>query len=128
MDPLARAVEAANGPWPVLAIFILCFSVLTWKLAIPLLRMTRESHEATEQIKQDIVTNHGSKNIGDAIDRLTEWMLQHLEESRTEAAQVADLRREFVVHLVDSGESKAGVTEALARLDERLGQLENKSA
>lgn len=32
----------------------------------------RATNEKVTQVQQDIVTNHGSKNLGDAVDRLTE--------------------------------------------------------
>lgn len=72
MDALAQAVEAADGPWPVLAIALIGLYALFWKFGNQILVAVREGHAETKQISESIVTNHGSKNIGDAVDRLTE--------------------------------------------------------
>ncbi len=71
MDNLARAVEAADGPWPVLAIAIIGLYVLAWKFGKDIISALKANHAETKHISDSIVTNHGSKNIGDAIDRLT---------------------------------------------------------
>ncbi|UVD40580.1 membrane protein [Microbacterium phage Figueroism] len=34
-------------------------------------KQTQATNAKVEQVQNDIITNHGSKNIGDAIDRLT---------------------------------------------------------
>lgn len=96
MDQLARAVEAADGPWPVIAIGLIGLYVLAWKFGGELLSLLRENiqltkaaHDETKQISESIVTNHGSKNLGDAIDKITEKLegmdqrLQVLEENRS---------------------------------------------
>jgi hypothetical protein len=72
MDSLARAVEAADGPWPVLAIAVIGLYVLAWKFGKDFLSILKANHAETKHISESIVTNHGSKNLGDAVDRLTE--------------------------------------------------------
>ena len=72
MDSLAQAVQAADGPWPVLAIALIGLYALFWKFGNQLLTLTKEVHSEAKNVSDSIVTNHGSKNIGDAIDRLTE--------------------------------------------------------
>lgn len=81
-DTLARAVEAADGPWPVLAIALIGLYALFWKFGNQLLSLMQAQHEETKGIAESIVTNHGSKNIGDAVDRLTEnvWVIKDYVE------------------------------------------------
>lgn len=78
MSDLARAVEAANGFWPVLAIAIIGVYVLVWRFGNQLLSHSRdtlaratEAEDSVRSIRTAIVTNHGSTSLGDSIDRLT---------------------------------------------------------
>lgn len=99
MEDLVKAVQAADGPWPVLAIAILGVYVLLWRFGGKILDVVKEAnttaaaaHAEARSISKSIVTNHGSKNIGDAIDRLTESMsdvqarLTRLEGFHSDAA------------------------------------------
>ena len=79
MDSLAQAVQAADGPWPVLAIAIIGVYVLVWKFGSQILDLAKAAHQETKSISESIVTNHGSKNLGDAIDRLYEMQLVQTE-------------------------------------------------
>lgn len=73
-----EVVQAADGPWPVLAIFLIGLYVLVWRFGSQLLSVAKDAHTETKNISESIITNHGSKNIGDAVDRLTEsvWAIQ----------------------------------------------------
>lgn len=78
MDSLVEAVKAADGPWPVLAIAIIGLYFLVYRFGGQLIALAHEgndtaaaAHLEVKQVAESIVTNHGSKNIGDAIDRLT---------------------------------------------------------
>lgn len=141
-DALARAVEAADGPWPVIAIAVIGLYVLLWRFGGQLLAVARENnvvaheakdvavaaHDEAKQISESIITNHGSKNLGDAVDRLTAWMLTHLDESREADRAVALLRSQFVLHLATSAETEEAVRKSLTDIDDRLGNLELKGA
>ncbi|QDP44078.1 membrane protein [Microbacterium phage McGalleon] len=50
---------------------------------------TTEAKKKVEQVQKDIITNHGSKNIGDAIDRLWEKLL---DVSKTQDGLVEDVK------------------------------------
>lgn len=138
MDPLARAVEAADGPWPVFAIAILGLYVLVWRFGGQLLNVARDNndlakgavttatkaHEQIKQVSDSIVTNHGSKNLGDAIDRLSEWMLLHLEESRNDAEALTTLRTSFIHHIAETDGDREKIRTTLSDIDDRLTALE----
>lgn len=138
MDPLARAVEAADGPWPVFAIAIIGLYVLIWRFGGQLLRVAQENnglargavttatkaHQQIREVSEQIVTNHGSKNLGDAIDRLSEWMLLHLEESRNSDEALSTLRSSFVQHIAETDAVRTTLTTTLTEIDERLAALE----
>lgn len=83
MDGLARAVEAADSGWAVLAIFIIGLYVLVWKYGGQMLQLAKDTnqvanqnHVKTEAITKSIITNHDSRNIGDAIDKLTDALIE----------------------------------------------------
>ena len=133
MDSLAEAVQAADGPWPVLAIALIGVYALVWKYGRDLLLMARTAAEASTEaaevakaahqesmdISESIVTNHGSKHLGDAVDRLTEWTIQHMIESRVDSKLLRDLRSDFVLHQLEEDTERS-------KVDSRLSKLEQK--
>lgn len=117
MDTLLKAVEAADGPWPVLAIFIIGLYVLVWRYGGALLAIVRANTEVAaqanakaDQISAAIVTNHGSANLGEAVDRLYE--------------ELTGLRGEFTAHLAQAVQLLAAQQSQAAALDQRLRKLE----
>lgn len=140
MDSLADMVKAADNGWAVLAIIILGMYVLAWRFGGEILRLARENNAAvkrtqvaaeetrteTQAISENIITNHGSKNLGDAIDRITDWMLMHLEESREADRRLSELRKEFISHLVSGNQTLTRVEEKLVDLDTRVEAVEDK--
>lgn len=85
-DGLVRVVEAADSGWAVLAIFLLGLYVLAWRYGGEALTLLRSTHDTAEHVATSIVTNHGSKNLGDAVDRLT----VSIEANRLEVRGVND--------------------------------------
>ena len=73
-----------------------------------------------EQVQKDIITNHGSKNIGDAIDRLTtkvtvlgdnqDQLILDVKALKTHDAEV-DSRLDTIEHA--SQETKDAVTDSI---------------
>lgn len=138
MNSLEKAVEAADGPWPVIAIAIIGLYLLIWKFGAQLLTIGKTNQglakdavktaslakDQVQAVADQMVTNHGSKNLGAAIDRLTEWMLLHLEESRNGDEQLRALRLEFMQHLVTTDSERGHFQTTLADIDTRLSQLE----
>lgn len=116
MDWLAEVVQAADSGWAITAIFLLGIYVLLWKFGGEVLQLVRDinttAHHANktavankkqvEDIATSIVTNHGSKNLGDAVDRITEWMLSHMAETREANEKLTALSDRLEEHIGDS--------------------------
>jgi len=137
---LADAVAATDGPWALAAIAVIGLYVLLWRYSGQIIGLLQENrdraevavekaevvHQEVRDISSAIVTNHGSKNLGDAVDRLSQWMLLHLEEARDDAEELRVLKREFIAHISQTDMDRASIRRTLAEVDERLGHLETK--
>lgn len=108
MDGISEIVEAADSGWALAAIFLIGIYLLLWKYGGEMLRLSRENNLVTKNVADSIVTNHGSKNLGDAVDRLTEsvWSVQaDLKAIENEQALTsAKLGHHLVAYSVDSAE------------------------
>lgn len=83
MDSLAELVDAVDSWWSIMALLMIGLYALAWKFGSELIHNTRKTNES-------IQTNHGSKNLGDAVDRLTDLLLAHSEDiSEIKSTQVA---------------------------------------
>ena len=71
-EDVAVIIEAVDSWRSVLILLILGFYSIFWKYGREMLSLMRETTKVTKNIKTDIITNHGSKNLGGAIDSLTE--------------------------------------------------------
>lgn len=146
MDWVEGVVNSGDSGWKVITIFLVGIYVLLWKYGGDLLKLQREnnavvkrSHEVAKnaektavevrtearKISSNIITNHGSKNLGDAIDRITEWMLTHMHESRESDQVLNNLRRDLALHLAESETSKDQIARSLANMDDRMTAVEN---
>ena len=85
MDDIISVMEAANSVWPVLALAVLGVLMLIWKFGGQLIQLQHENLEASRKLARDIQTNHGSKNVGQAIDRIIEvvWDIQAKTDQNT---------------------------------------------
>jgi hypothetical protein len=72
---VAQIIEAADTFQAIVILLLLGFFALAWKYGREILLLMRGASETTEKIDKDLQTNHGSKNIGDAVDRLYEMVL-----------------------------------------------------
>lgn len=134
MDWVEGVVNAADSGWAVLAIALIGAYVLLWKYGGELLKalhenteVTKETKAAAEGVAESIVTNHGSRNLGDAIDRLTEWMSMHIVESRNAEEQFKELNKDFYSHLNDYSQWMEDVSEALTKLTEQKEDRDEQS-
>jgi hypothetical protein len=99
----------------LLALVIIGFFALAWKFGKEIITALREirteqaavrvetaaTKEKVEHVSTSIVTNHGSKNIGDAVDRLTGWFMDS-EVERTENTKLLQLvARRLDEHIAD---------------------------
>lgn len=147
MHDLSDVLGAVNDVGSALSLISIGIFLLLWKYGGEMLHLARvnstkiaEQHQDIKEAKvvaeearaevQDIsakmVTNHGSKNIGDAIDRLTEWMLMHLKESRKSDEMMAQVRQELVLHLAEAGIQADEIRKTMAEFDERIAKLETE--
>jgi hypothetical protein len=93
-DQGVRLVEAADSGWAVLAIVAIGSFVIAWKYGGQVVALLQANLERTEHVATSIITNHGSKNIGDAIDRLTESTTLH-------TGQLAQLTMQLDHHITE---------------------------
>jgi hypothetical protein len=125
MEPLVEAVQAADSVWAVLAIAIIGLYVLVWKFGGQLLSVARENnvvakeaHAEVKSVSESIVTNHGSKNMGDAIDRITEVLQVLSAESQSQLAAVQQVSTDLAEHI-----SQQALKDA--RVEGRIQAIEN---
>lgn len=140
MDSMADAVAAADSIYAVLAIGILGLYALLWRFGGELLKkmdknteITVEANSVAKDVATSIITNHGSKNIGEAIDRLTEWMVRHMDESQHDKDQLRSLESAFIARVIDGDNRRNNLVVRLEAMDElhremidRLGRIEDK--
>jgi len=99
---IAAIVASADSGWAIAAIFLIGSFGLLWKFGNDILgllkennRMTQAAQLQTEHISHSIITNHGSKNLGDAIDRLTGEVWRIRDEQTS-------MRSELTEHIANS--------------------------
>lgn len=87
MDDAAGLIDAVDSGYGLIALLIIGIFATIWKFGSEILATVRdsneiakESHSVTTGIEKSIITNHGSKNIGDAIDRLTSYQFDQTEK------------------------------------------------
>lgn len=69
---MLEAVERIFGAlMPLMVAVITAYGAVLVAKVNKVQKSTRETDAKVSQVQADIVTNHGSKNLGDAIDRLT---------------------------------------------------------
>jgi len=125
MDAVADIIGAVDTPLGLLALVIIGFFALAWKFGNSLITLLKEirveqssakalvveADKKMEHVQQAIITNHGSKNIGDAIDRLTGWFMDS-ETERAENTQLLQLvATRLDDHLAESAKVWADVRE-----------------
>lgn len=144
MESLVDAVAEADSWHSLVAIGLIGLFVMLWRWGGRLLDLVQQVLHVTEQAAQDasdareqvdrvassIVTNHGSKNLGESVDRITEWLVQHMEEARHRDEMLADLQRAFLSKMVEGdhrhellSEKVVAVVESVERLTETVGEV-----
>lgn len=77
---------------------------------------TTKAVETAKQIETNIITNHGSQNLGDAVDRLTTTVWDIRDLARANNARVSELESKLDEHIVIA----KGEGELLTKLAETL--------
>lgn len=140
MDALANAVSNVDSPYSLIALAIVGMYALLWRWGGKMLDAVKENTRLTKEnkvvaveakakaanIEKSIITNHGSKNLGDAVDRLTAWLLEHMEESKHGLDQLHTLQSVVVASAVESEEVRNRIVERFTEVDELLERLEKR--
>lgn len=99
MEHVAAVLEASDSPWGVLALVVLGAYAFMWKFGKEILATVRETKTVAKDVQTSIITNHGSKNLGDAIDRLTGWVMDDREQADTDRVIIRDLAEQLSSHI-----------------------------
>lgn len=141
MKDLVDAVAQADSPYALIAIVVIGFYVLVWRFGGKLIdaveentRLTKangtvakEANQTVTDVKQAIVTNHGSRNIGDAIDRITDKLITQGEEAAADRKHLADLHQAFIARSLDNDNLEEKIAAKFGELDDRLTQIEQRA-
>jgi hypothetical protein len=139
---MAGVVAAADSPYAIIAIALIGLYALGWrwggKMLDQMTRNTRLTEEAktvaveakqkVAKVQESIVTNHGSKNLGDAVDRLTTWLLEHIEDSKHGHEQLRTLQQVVVASAIETDQVRADFTERLVGIDDILEAVQHRLA
>lgn len=88
---------------------------------------TTKAVETVEKIQSDMVTNHGSKNLGDAIDRLTTnvWDIKDLAQANN--GRVSNLEAKFDEHLEIAKAEGTALTQLTEMFQEHLAEYRQRT-
>lgn len=91
-EDIAHIIEAADTFQAIVILLLIGFFLLAWKYGRELLLLARDMSNITEKIDKGLETNHGSENMGKAIDRQYEMLLD-LQVTREIDAKRAEERQ-----------------------------------
>lgn len=100
-DDIATVIDAADTFQAIVVLLLLGSFALTWRYGREMLQLARALHEKTEKIDKGLETNHGSENVGKAMDRLYEMVLD-LQVTRDIDSKRAQERHERLVKTLSS--------------------------
>lgn len=145
MDGLAGVVGAADSPYAIIAIALIGLYALGWRWGGKMLdrmdenaRMAKvaaetakasqkvglEAKEIAAGVAEAIVTNHGSRNLGDAVDRITAWLIQHMDESKEGISQLHALQQAVLTAAVETEQVRADITKRFTTIDKQLESVD----
>lgn len=105
-DDLLSLAADIDNPYTAGAVVIAATLALLWRfLDKKLQSVASRADDAvnnTAVIREEIRTNHGSKNLGDAIDRLTEHSFIQLELWSKTDKRVRSMSQDFLAHIEES--------------------------
>ena len=106
MNDFAPLIGVLEDPFAALVVMMLAVGALAWRYIDTRLRSFAQKADqavaSTEAITEAIITNHGSKNIGNAIDRLTEHSFILMESVSRADAAMRKTAEALEAHLVES--------------------------
>ena len=102
LEDALKFAESLENPLTVLILLIVALGALVWRFLDKKLQTVAAQNDAlseqTAALSDSLVTNHGSRNMGDAVDRLTEMMYQAAELNRRTDLNVQAIRTEVMLY------------------------------
>jgi hypothetical protein len=140
MKDLVNAVAEADSWFSLGAIFLIGIYVLMWRFGGKLLDAVQENtrltkangnvaHEANQTVsavREAIITNHGSKNLGDAIDRITDKLVAMGEDAAADRRHLTELHQAFIAKSMDGDNLEERISKKFGELDDRLSEIEQR--
>lgn len=102
LEHIAPILSELDSPWSVMGLFLIGFFALFWKFGRDLLQVVKETRDTASHVSESIVTNHGSKNLGDAIDRLTSMVMDGALSGAEDRRLIHQMVKRFDAHLEES--------------------------
>ena len=99
-EDIATVLEAADTFQAFVLLALFGVFLIVWKYGRELLALVRETREHASQISSDIVTNHGSANLGNAVDRLYECIVDLQTTRELDAQKLVEVHGAFLEYAV----------------------------
>lgn len=145
MDAVDDVITAVDSFYAVIALLIIGSYALAWRFGGEMLQLLRDNSrrhdetdekikkvtettaavkEVTEHVAFSIKTNHESKNIGDAMDRLYEILLDVSQSALVANDRMARLEKRQLENNVAVGKHADIISDFDSRLDEHIRETE----
>ena len=98
-EDIATVLEAADTFQAFVLLALFGVFLIVWKYGRELLALVRETREHATQISSDIVTNHGSANLGNAVDRLYECIVDLQTTRELDAQKLVEVHGAFLEYV-----------------------------
>ena len=98
-EDIATVLEAADTFQAFVLLALFGVFLIVWKYGRELLALVRETREHTSQIGSDIVTNHGSANLGNAVDKLYECIVDLQTTRELDAQKLVEVHGAFLEYV-----------------------------
>ena len=98
-EDIATVLEAADTFQAFVLLALFGVFLIVWKYGRELLALVRETREHTSQIGSDIVTNHGSANLGNAVDKLYECIVDLQTTRELDAQKLGEVHGAFLEYV-----------------------------
>lgn len=79
MESLMKLIESLT---PLLVAMTAAYGAVLVAKVTKVQKDVKATTDKVDEVKRDIITNHGSKNLGDAVDRLTTCVFEIKEDQK----------------------------------------------
>lgn len=104
LDGLSRLIESTDSLRGLLILFLVGLFALVWRFGNKILDLLKTNSADTAHVRQAIVTNHGSRNLGDAVDRITDRLMRMQDSQDNTDALQRSLARDLERHITECRE------------------------